>query len=98
MDRDLAEDDYRHTITMIAANNYMIPRTDINLILNVDATQFKVGDKTDLPELVLIDKKPTAGLAPRSVTVTKDTGKTSTAFFMKYHMLMSAGGFTSEPI
>lgn len=93
-----AEADLTNTLTFMAANNYMVPNTHPSLVLNVDGTQFKVGDSCEDKPRVWAKNKKKAGIHLKPISVPKGKGKGITAYFIKYYMLMSSAGFTAPPI
>lgn len=86
--------DPRNAVSLLAACHLMLPLTDYRLIINGDATQMEVGykNKNVFVKYLADDGRPTLKAMPNK----GDSGLTS--FFIKYYLIMTAGGFTSNPI
>jgi hypothetical protein len=92
--------DIRNTISYAATNKYMVEMSHPDLILNADATQFTVGQDSKGKVEVKYVKSEEHQDYDRPFKVmpkTKDGGG-GMAFFIKYYLLMSASGFTADPI
>ena len=94
--RDKACSDVRNAVSMCAAQHLMVPQTDHYLILNMDATQYQTGGDGKKKQQVKFMKAPNDGKALKALPDGKNNG--ITAFFIKYYMLMSAGGCCADPI
>jgi hypothetical protein len=93
--REKATEDIRHTVSFMAAQYLMVPLTDQYLILNVDSSQFTVGRKNVKTTRVKFLTKS----GRRDGLKCKNRKKGGiVSYFIKYHMLISAGGINAEPI
>jgi hypothetical protein len=93
--RAAAISDLRNAISFAAMNSLMVPITPSKLILNADASQFKVGYDSNKKIEVKYLVKP-AGKPLKVLPEKNDAG--ITAYFIKYYLLMSAGGFSADPV
>lgn len=98
--RAIAVSDIRNAVSFAAMNSYMVQSMKVNpkLILNADASQFKVG--SDCKQNIQIKYAETESIkleGPlKSLPNVADKG--ITAFFMKYYLLMSAFGDQADPV
>lgn len=94
--RAAAVSDIRNLATFIAANHYMVPITNSNLIMNADATQCLTSGEAKRKVKVKVLKGRNTSDDPLKVLPTdKDS---LTAFFIKYYMVIGAGGSLAPPI
>ena len=98
--RAIAVPDIRNAVSFAAMNSYMVQSMHVNprLILNADASQFKVGnDCKQQVEIKYIETERSKLKGPKkSKPSAPDKGITS--FFIKYFLLMSAFGDQADPI
>lgn len=96
-----AESDIRHTVSFAACNHLMVKLVNPNLIVNMGATQFKVGNSgDDLVKVVVRRKNLRSAQGGKIKLKTKSRkGKTGiVAYYIKYYLVMSAGGYSSKPV
>jgi len=94
--RAIACADVRNAVSMCAAQHLMVPLVDHYLILNMDATQYKVGNNSNEKTKVKFISRPSLG---KSLQVTKDKENSGiTSFFIKHYLLISAGGVAADPV
>jgi len=94
--RAIACADVRNAVSMCAAQHLMIPLVDHFLILNMDATQYTVGNNSNEKTKVKFCTRPTKG---KSLQVTKAKSNSGiTALFIKHYLLISAGGVAADPV
>jgi hypothetical protein len=94
--RAIACADVRNAVSMCAAQHLMVPLVDHYLILNMDATQYTVGNNSKQKAKVKYLNRPTMG---KSLQARKDsTNSGSTAFFIKHYLLISAAGYAADPV
>lgn len=88
--------DMRNAVTFAAMNYAMAGVVNEHLILNFDSTQFTVGEgKASSRSKACYTIKHEG----KSIKVASDgNSKGSTAFFIKYFLIMSAGGEVSVPV
>jgi hypothetical protein len=87
--------DVRNTLSFAVMNNLMVPMVHPYLILNSDASQFGVGfDVNEKVVVMYVDKRGDLNLkaAPNKT----DSG--ITMFFIKWYLLISAGGICGTPV
>lgn len=94
--RAVACTDVRNSVSMCAAQHLMVPLTDHYLILNMDGTQYQMGNNSKDKKKVKFFDAPTDGKALKVKPEGKNKG--ITAYFIKHFMLMSAGGCCADPI
>ena len=93
--RQVAVYDIYNAISYAAMNHVLVPLCKPQLILNYDATQFRVGYGTNGCVSVVIPE--TEKNMKHKVMKRKDN-KGITAYYIKYMCLISAFGFISEPV
>jgi hypothetical protein len=93
--RAVAEESIHNMVSFAAANLAMIPQVPTQLILNMDACHFAVGDNNDTKVEVLLgaEAKRIVESTSNSVKVTEKDKKGITQYFIKYILFMSAGFF-----
>ena len=84
----------RSAVSNAAMHAAVVPLCHRDLILNSDATQFLVGNKNGKVVVLYIAKSDGQPLKLQP-GATEDY---SLAFFIKYYLLMSVGGYTARPI
>jgi hypothetical protein len=96
-----AESDLRNAISFAAANHLMVPLVNRHLILNMDATQFRVGSDTTLKtKAVYSSRHPITGQKQKQKVHTKPLkGRNGiVSYYIKFYLIMSAGGYPSTPV
>lgn len=94
--RAIACSDVRNAVSMCAAQHLMVPLVDHFLILNMDATQYTVGNSCSSTAKVNFTIRPSSG---KSLQVTKDKKNSGiTSYFIKHYLLISAGGIAADPV
>ncbi|KAJ1419561.1 hypothetical protein B484DRAFT_466098 [Ochromonadaceae sp. CCMP2298] len=84
--------DPRNALSFAAMNACCVPMSTPELIINVDATQFSVGDKAWAPpKAVWCEKRP-----DNLKVVPKRSGMTN--YFIKYYANITAAGAQADPI
>jgi hypothetical protein len=94
--RARAISDIRNLASFIAANHCMIPKTNVNLIINADATQCKTSGESTKKIKVKVAKGRNTSIDPLKVLPAEN--ESLTAFFIKYYMIFGAGGSLAMPI
>lgn len=94
--RDVACSDVRNMVSFAAAQHMMMPIVDNRLIINLDATQFTVGDKKGRDTVMYrgkrSDQKGPLKAAP------DESAKGITSFFIKYYLIMTSAGVSADPV
>jgi transposase len=85
--------DPRNALSFAAMNACCVPMSTPELIINVDATQFTVGDKDYAPP-----KAVWCGKRPDNVKVMPKKGDGLTSYFVKYYATITAAGAQADPI
>jgi hypothetical protein len=94
--RAIACADIRNAVSMCAAQHLMVPLVSHFLILNMDATQYAVGNNSNRKAKVKYINRPSKG---KSLEVVKEKGDSGiTCFFIKNYLLISAGGVAADPV
>ena len=88
--------DIRNLASFAAANHLMVPITNFNLIINVDATQCKTSGESTQKVEVKVKKGRNTNHDPLKVLPGENESLTS--LFIKYYMVFSAGGSLAPPI
>ena len=96
--RKIAIADKWNTVSFAAMNHLMSRVTERDLVLNMDSTQFRVGRVSDGSIEVSFVKEQRSNKKALKVDEPGQQSDGSMAFYIKYYLLMSAGGFTSDPI
>jgi hypothetical protein len=84
--------DVRNLLTFAAMNHYMVPNVSNLLCINSDATQFAVGYDCEKKIRVKFAGRRSGIRGP----LKDDSG--ITLFFIKFYLLISAGGYQSDPV
>ena len=100
MARADAESDVRNFCTFAAANLAIVPKVDPHLILNIDATQFAAGDSTASCTKVVRAVDPEGNVHEQMKNLKCRPSKRHgiSQIFIKYYLLISAAGFSGEPV
>lgn len=86
-----------NAVSFAAVNHLMSNLCSSHLILNSDATQFAVGAVGDgKVEVKYLDDMGTS--KKKKVTPEKNMDETEILFTIKYYLLMSAFGFSADPV
>ncbi|KAJ1394977.1 hypothetical protein B484DRAFT_439069, partial [Ochromonadaceae sp. CCMP2298] len=86
--RALAIEDVRNALSFCVMNCCCVPLTTPQLIINVDATQFTVGDRKAEPTKVVY-----TGKRPKQLKAEPTKGQSGlTAYFIKYYATINAAG------
>ncbi|KAJ1394479.1 hypothetical protein B484DRAFT_472798, partial [Ochromonadaceae sp. CCMP2298] len=85
--------DVRNAVSMAAMNMLMVPKSNPHIILNVDATQFTVGDAMK-KQRVKFTGKPKGPL--KATPVEGEGGLT--CMFIKFYCTINAAGQVAKPI
>lgn len=88
-----AMEEFCNFVSFAATNATMVPYIHPSLILNADATQFKVGDDDELIRVVYFADEVEGPLKTAA-----DQRSSSTCIFIKYYLCMSAHGYVAPPI
>ena len=89
----MATADIRNSVSFAVMNKYMVPLTQPALILNVDATQFTVGEKHGTNNVKYVESsKNSLKVLPKS------TSDSSVSYFIKYFLLIAADGSAADPV
>ena len=86
----------RHAVSFAVGQSIMVPITDYRLLLNADGTAFRIQDRDDSIDVVYIGPRADhdGSLKAAAPTGSNDIG----AYFVKYMLVISAGGFTGSPV
>ncbi|KAJ1404376.1 hypothetical protein B484DRAFT_437184 [Ochromonadaceae sp. CCMP2298] len=85
--------DVRNAVSMAAMNALMVPKSDPHLILNVDATQFTVGNAMKKQRVKF------RGVPKGPLKATPEEGQTGlTCMFIKFYCTINAAGQVAKPI
>jgi hypothetical protein len=99
--RALAVADVRNAVSFGVMNQLMVPMTHPSLILNSDATQYKVGYNSDDKVLVKYIKNGTDSDEKDHLVVLPSEGSNQsggiTAYFIKFYSLLACGS-ASNPV
>lgn len=96
--RKLAVADKWNTVSFAAMNHLMARVTERDLVINMDATQFRVGKSVDGSRDAYFVKEMRSEGKPLKLDEADEAKDGSMGFFIKYFLIMSAGGFTSVPV
>lgn len=101
--RAIATSDVYNFVSFAAMNKYMVETKKINefLILNADGTQFEVGGRADHKVKVCrsIRKVRTGkGMKACQKKVKKGDNEGIVKYYIKYYLIISAGGVQADPI
>ena len=88
--------DIRNLASFAAATHFMVPTTNLNLMINADATQCRTSGEITRKVRVKVNKGRNSSIDPMKVLPVKN--ESLTAFFIKYYMIFSAGGSLAPPI
>ena len=94
--RAAACSDIRNTVSNMAMNLTIIPQCEPDLILNSDATQFRVGYDCNKKVKVVFIKEEQGDSAKKAAADKTDKG--ITAYFIKFYLLINAAGCQSDPV
>lgn len=94
--REEACADIRNAVTFAAMNMHMIPDTPSHCIMNLDATQFEVGN-TNEEKVKCVYKTPPPDGGPFKVSKQEDTDS-GLHYYIKYYLLITAGGMHASPV
>lgn len=94
--RALAISGIRNLATFVAANHYMGPITNNNLIINADATQCQTSGEAKKKTKVKVSSGRNTSVDPLKVSSTET--ESLPCYFIKYYMVIGAGGSLAAPI
>ena len=94
--RAAAESDIRNLVSFAAANHWMISHCKNKLQINADTTQFQVGGSLKQTMKVKAYNGRNSNTHPYKVLPSENENLTS--YFIKYHGIISLGGYMADPI
>ena len=95
--RAQATRDVRNAVSFAAMNALMVPLIPPQLIANIDATQFTVGNSSK-GKVVVKYFQDENGKRPKSLKTLPDEAHGLVAYFIKYYLLMFADGTQGTPV